>query len=119
MKNKYQLKADAEKIAKISSGELTRIADRAIAAARAAVKNGSHTIDASDMVASVNPLERHIGGQMDGYVVGGKISATTELDIAAREIVKIGTIDGMLNPIARCEWNRIDAVRAELGLIEE
>ena len=35
MKNKYQIKADKEKLARIQSGELTRIADRAIASARA------------------------------------------------------------------------------------
>ena len=119
VKNKYQIKAEKEKLAKIQSGELARIADRAIAAAKAAVAKGSHTIDASEMVASANPLERHIGNQMDGYTVSGKTSAKTELDFAAREIVKIGTIDKVINPLAMAEWNRIESVATELGLNSE
>ena len=117
--NKYQIKANNEKLARIKSGELTRIADRAIAAARAEMVKGSHTIDASEMVASSNPLEAHIGSQMDGYTVSGKISAKVELDSAAREIVKLGTINKVITPEAMTEWNRVEAVAAELGLNEE
>jgi hypothetical protein len=116
--NKYQIKANKEKLARIQSGELTRIADRAIAAAKAVMVKGSHTIDASEMVASANPLERHIGSQMDGYTVSAKISAKTELDCAAREIVKLGTIEKQIAPEAMAEWNRIEAVAAELDLNE-
>ena len=119
MKNKYQIKAEKEKLAKIQSGELTRIADRAIAAAKAALAKGSHTIDASAMVASANALERNIGSQMDGYVIEGKITAKNELNFAAAEIVKIGTIDKIINPLAMAEWNRIEAVATELGLNSE
>ena len=117
--NKYQIKANKEKLARIQSGELTRIADRAIAAAKAVMVKGSHTIDASDMTQSANPLERHIGSQMDGYTISAKISAKVELDSAAREIVKLGTIDKQIAPEAMSEWNRIEAVAAELGLNEE
>jgi hypothetical protein len=119
MKNKYQIKAEKEKLARIQSGELTRIADRAIAAARATMANGSHTIDASEMLASDSPITRYQGAQMDGYVVGGKISAKVDLDSAAREICKIGTIDKVIAPEAMAEWNRIEAVAAELGLNSE
>lgn len=117
--NKYQIKANKEKLARIQSGELTRIADRAIASAKAVMVKGSHTIDASEMVASANPLERHIGSQMDGYTVAAKISAKVELDSASREIVKLGTIDKQIAPEAMAEWNRIEAMAAELGLNEE
>jgi len=117
--NKYQIKANKEKLARIQSGELTRIADRAIAAAKAVMVKGSHTIDASDMTQSANPLERQIGEQMDGYTVSAKISAKVELDSAAREICKIGTIDKVIAPEAMAEWNRIEAVANELGLNEE
>jgi len=119
VKNKYQIKAEKEKLAKIQSGELTRIADRAIAAAKAALAKGSHTIDATAMVASANALERHIGSQMDGYVIEGKITAKNELNFAAAKIVKIGTIDKVINPLAMAEWNRIEAVATELGLNSE
>ena len=75
--------------------------------------------DASEMVASANPLEAHIGSQMDGYTVSGKISAKVELDSAAREIVKLGTINKVITPEAMTEWNRVEAVATELGLNEE
>lgn len=119
MKNKYQIKADKEKLARIQSGELTRIADRAIATARATMAKGSHTIDASEMLASDSPITRYQGAQMDGYVVEGKISAKVDLDSAAREICKIGTIDKVIAPEAMAEWNRIEAVATELGLNSE
>ena len=119
MLNKYQVKANKEKLARIQSGELTRIADRAIAAAKAVMVKGSHTIDASDMRQSANALERHIGEQMDGYTVSAKSSAKVELDSAAREICKIGTVDKVIAPEAMAEWNRIEAVATELGLNEE
>lgn len=114
--NKYQIKANKEKLARIQSGELTRIADRAIAAAR--MNKGSHTIDASEMLASDSPITRYQGQQMDGYVVSAKISAKTELDFAAREIVKLGTFGKQIAPEAMAEWKRIEAVAAELGLKE-
>ena len=117
--NKYQIKANKEKLARSQSGELTRSADRANAAAKADMATGSHTLDASEMVASANPLERHIGSQMDGYTVSAKISAKTELDFAAREIVKLGTIDKQIAPEAMAEWNRIEAVANELGLNDD
>lgn len=111
--NKWQIKAAKENAKRIASGELTRIADRAIAAARATIK-GSHTIDASEFLASDSPITRYQGQQMDGYVVSAKISAKVELESAAREICKIGK--GA--PEAMAEWNRIESVMTELGLNE-
>ena len=119
MKNKYQIKAEKEKLAQIQSGELTRIADLAIAAARATMIKGIHTIDASEFLASDSPITRYQGQQMDGYVISAKISAKTSLDTAAREICKIGTIDKFIAPEAMAEWDRIEAVATELGLNSE
>jgi hypothetical protein len=107
-----------KKISLVNSGELARIADRAITAAKAAVAAGTHTIDASDMIGSDNPLTAYIGRQIDGYAVSGKIRAKVELDSAAREIVKLGTINKKITPEAMRQWDRIRAVAAELRLNE-
>lgn len=114
--NKYQAKADAAKVKRIESGELARIADRAIESARRLAGVAVVEIDASEMVASDSPITRHIGNQMDGCKINGRDSAKVELDEAVRRIFKIGTIGKMIHPEANAQWSRIKAVAAELKI---
>lgn len=115
MKMNYKAKAEANKSKLIASGELARIADRAIAAARKAIV-GIEVIDAADMLASQNSITRHIGSQIDGAKIEGATSAKVELDSAAREIFKMGKIGGQVHPEANAQWSRIKAVAAELKI---
>jgi hypothetical protein len=117
--NKFQAKAEATKRKLIASGEVDRIAGRAIAAARKVMAVGSHAIDASDRLASDNPMNRHIGSMIDDTVVSGKIAAEIELQSAATEIYKFCRFGNELAQEMRPALDLIDAVRAELGLTGE
>lgn len=114
--NKYQSKAEAQKMKLIESGELARIADRAIKSASRLAGIAFTEIDASDMVNSDSALARHIGSQMDGCKIAGCDSAKVELDEAAREIFKIGKIGNQIHPEANIQLARIKSVAASLKI---